>query len=504
MSDPVELPSPPSPPTSPFASEASARRGPVFAVLAALLLAGGLADRIDRPTDREVAASPLAQVEAMPTAAPSASLSSSWFCAGGTARPEGADGVVADGTVVVANAGSRTRKGTIRVVPSEGEAKTVPLEVPGRSRAAVKYADVVAAPFAAALVELDGGDVVVEHQISGPQGFSTAPCASSASDQWYLAEGSTAREGANPEDRMLLALYNPFPEDAIVDLSFTHESGRSVPSDFTGLVVKGGALRVVNVGAHVRRRAHIATTAVARSGRIVIDRIQLRNGTNKGMSLALAATSPGTTWYFPEGLVADGVGESFHLYNPTNDEAQVSIELALESGAAEPFDLTVAPRGRLTVVAGEEERVPKGVGHAATVISLNDVPIIAERSVVTAAPAGRAGSADSLGARRAASRWVLATGSATPTVDEWIVILNPGPGDATVEVQALAGQLLAPESLPPFEVAAGRRVAVRASEHFSREDLALLVSATAPVVVERGVYLVGSPGIALSSGIPLR
>lgn len=491
---------------SPFASEPRVRRAPVFVVLAALLIAGLVADRVSRPTDRDLAASPLAQVEAMPTAAPSTSLSSSWFCAGGTATPAGADGIVADGTVVVANPGDRALTGTIRVVPSEGEAKTAPLEVPARSRKAVKYSDVVAAPFAAALVELDGGDVVVEHQVSGPQGFSTAPCASSASDRWYLAEGSTTREGANPEDRMLLFLYNPFPEDAIVDLSFTHEAGRSVPSEFTGLVVKGGGLRVVSVGDHVRRRAHIAMTAVARSGRIVIDRLQLRNGANKGMSLALAATSPGTTWYFPEGLVADGIGESFHLYNPTNEEAQVSIELALETGAAEPFDLTVAPRGRLTVVAAEEERIPKGVGHATTVTSLNGVPIVAERSVVAAPPSARGtGAADSLGARRTAKRWVLAAGAATPTVDEWIVVHNPGPADATVKVQALAGgQLLVPESLPAFAVPAGRRVAVRATEHFSREDLALLVEATSPVVVERGVYLVGSAGIALSSGIPLR
>ena len=506
MSDtPIPPPTPPPTPASPFGVEPRVRRAPVFVVLAALLVAGLVADRVARPTDRDRAADPLTLVEAMPTAAPATSLSSSWFCAGGTSRAEGADGVVADATVHVANPSDRSLKGSIRVVPSEGEAKAVPLEVAARARTSVRLADVVAAPYAAALVEVDGGDVAVEHQIAGPQGFSTAPCASSASERWYLAEGSTAREGANPEDRLLLALYNPFPEDAIVDLSFTHEAGRSVPSDFTGLVVKGGALRVVNVGDHVRRRAHVSMTAIARSGRIVVDRIQLRNGSSKGMSLALAATSPGTTWYFPEGLVADGVGESFHLYNPTTDEAQVSIELALETGAAEPFDLTVPPRGRLTVVAGEEERVPKGVGHAATVLSLNGVPIVAERSVVAVAPASRAGVADSFGARRTAERWVLAAGAASPTVDEWIVVLNPGPSDATVTVRALAaGQLLAPESLPPQSVKAGRRVAIRATEHFSREDLALLVEATSPVVVERGVYLVGSPGIALSSGVPLR
>src|SRR5207253_6438589 len=128
--------------------------------------------------------------------------------------------------VLVANPSDRALRGTLRVVPSEGEAKVIPLEVAPRSRTVARLADVVAAPYAAALVELDGGDVVVEQQIRGALGISTAPCASAASEKWYLAEGSTAREGANPEDRMLLALYNPFPEDAIVDLAFTHEAGR--------------------------------------------------------------------------------------------------------------------------------------------------------------------------------------------------------------------------------------------------------------------------------------
>jgi hypothetical protein len=255
----------------------------------------------------------------------------------------------------------------------------------------------------------------------------------------------------------------------------------------------------------VRRRANVAVTAVARSGRIVVDRLQLRGGAVKGVSLALAAPSAGPTWYFPEGLVADGVTERFHLYNPTSEEAQVSLELSLEQGAAEPFDLTIPPRERLTVVASDEERVPRGVGHAATVLSLNGVPIVAERSVTAVAPATRTGIADSLGLRRTADEWVLAAGSASATLDEWVVVLNPGPRDATVSVRGLAsGQLLAVEGLQEVDLPAGRRVAIRLTDHAARPDLPLVVTSTAPVAVERGVYVVGAPGIALSSGIPLR
>lgn len=470
----------------------------VFIVIAALLAAGGVVDRMQAREASPPVAAPLAA--AMPTAAPPTSLSSTWFCAGATATPEGADGLVADGRVVVANAGGEELNGTVTVVPSEGEAKTLPLKVGARSVTAVRQSEVVAAPYASVLIELDGGGAVVEHEIRGPLGFSTAPCASFASDRWYLAEGSTARE-----DSMRLAIYNPFPEDAIVDLSFATDQGRAVPSNFTGLVVKGGRMRVVKVEEHVRRRANLAMTAVARSGRIVVDRIQLRGGAAKGISLALAAPSPGDRWYFPEGFIAEGVAERYHLYNPSNREALVSLELGLEEGAAEPFDLTVPPRDRLTIVSNDQERIPRGVGHSATIVSLNGVPVVAERSVTAVAPATRIGAADSLGSRRSARQWVLASGAATDTVDEVVVLVNPGPEAATVSIAGLAGgQLLSIESLQEVALPAGRRTALRLTDHVKRDDLGLLVRSTSPIVVERGIYLVGSPGLALSSGVPLR
>ncbi len=474
------------------------RRILVFAVLLALAVSGGVLDRLPTRADGRVAAS--TRLATMPVAGPPTALSSTWFCAGATATPEGVEGIIADGAITVANGGDRALQGTVTVVPSDGEAKTVPLQVGPRGRTRFLLRDVLTAPYAAALVELDGGEVVVDQEVGGPLGISTAPCASAASDRWYLAEGSTARE-----DSMRLAIFNPFPEDAIVDLAFATDQGRAVPSDFTGLVVKGGRLLVVKVEDHVRRRNNVALTAVARSGRIVVDRLQLRGGATKGISLALAAPSAGVRWYFPEGLVADGVTERYHLYNPTDEEAEVSVSLALEEGSAEPFDLTIPARERVTVNASEEERVPRNVGHAATVDSLNGVPVVAERSVTAVAPATRTGIADSLGIRRPAVQWVLASGSATPTLDEWVVVLNPGPADASLTIQGLAtGQLLSIEGLQGVSVPAGRRVAVRLTDHVSRPELSLLVRSTTPVVVERGIYVVGAPGIALSAGIPLR
>ncbi|HET9442125.1 MAG TPA: DUF5719 family protein [Acidimicrobiales bacterium] len=470
------------------------RRVLVFLVLVAALAAGLAADRLPRP--RVVRAEGVERAPVMPVAGPPRSLSSSWFCAGATAMPDGA----ADGVVIVANAGRNPLTGTFTVVPLEGDPRALPIVVEPLSRLILRQRDIVNSPYAAALVELDGGDAVVEHEVSGPLGASTAPCASFASDRWYVAAGSTARE-----DTMLLALFNPFPEDAIVDLAFSTDQGRAVPSAFTGIVVRGGRLGVVNVGDHVRRRTAVAVTATARTGRIVMDRIQLRGSAPTGVSLALAAPSPGRLWYFAEGLVSDGITERFHVYNPTDTEAEVSIELTLEEGAAEPFDLTIPPRDRVTVAADQEERVPRDVGHYAVVRSRNGVPVVAERSVTAAPPAPRAGTSDSLGARRTATTWVLASGSASEAVDEWVTVLNPGQAAATVSLHVLAsGQLLPVEGLQGLSLEPGRRRAIRLTDHIRRQDLALRVTASEPVVVERGLYGVNAATLALSPGVPLR
>lgn len=474
------------------AGPSTGRRVLVAAVLVVLLAAAGVADRTTRSPQRTTHR----RATGMPVASPEDALSSSWFCPGATADAA----VVADVSVVVVNTTAHKASGTLTVVPSQGDPKQVPLAVEARSRASIRLGDVVASAFDAALVDLDQGGVAVEYQTTSANSISTAPCASSASSEWHLAEGSTERD-----DSMFLTLYNPFPDDAIVDLSFATDQGKAVPADDQGIVVKGGRLVVVNVGDHVRRRADIAVTALARTGRFVMGRLQLRAGPPGGASIALAAPSPSESWYFPDGLVTDGVSERYHLYNPSDHEAQVEIDLSLDQGSAEPFDLTVPAHDRISVNAQDEERIPRGVGHSAIVRSVNGVPVVAERSLTSAAPAPRTGIADLLGIRAPATRWSFAIGGTSSTSDEWLTVQNT---DATKTVKftvtVLAqGQTLDVDGLAGVEVPAGGRMAVRLTDHVSRPDLPLVVTATGPVAVERGLYLGDRPGVAVSAGIPL-
>jgi hypothetical protein len=465
----------------------------VLVGLVLLLLGGAVADRIDRS---DVALVGTVGRDAMPTAPPASSLSSTWYCAGGSGR---ADSPYA-ASVVVANPDDAPVKGTVTVVPDQGEPTTVPLEVKASASTTVRLADVLPAEQAAALVDLGRGRAVVEQVVAGPAGTATSPCASAASTRWYFADGATAKDAT-----LLLALYNPFPEDAIVDLSFSTDEGRAVPADFQGIVVPAGRIVVQDIGEHVRRREAVATEVTTRSGRLVAAQLQQRTAPGvAGVSVRLGAPTPDEVWYFPDGYTGDGIVEQFSVFNPTEREALVDVELTLDEGAAEPFELTVPPRDRVAVVTGQEERVPKGVGHAVVVRSVNGVPIVAERSVAATAPSNRQGRADVRGALRTARQWAFAAGAANPATDEWLVVYNPGPVAASFDVVGLAdGQPLAIDGLQGLKVEGRRRLALRIGEKVQRDVLPVVVRSTRPVVVERALYAVPGPGLSDSIGIPL-
>ena len=471
----------------------SPRRAPAVAAILLVLVGAALVDdRVERPV-RQVVAEVQTPMGARPDA-----RSSAFFCTGATASEEGA----ANGTVVVANAGDRPVTGTVTVIPSEGDPKEVGVRVPASGRAAVSLPEVVSAPYVSAMVELDGGQSVVELAASGPLGESISPCASAASTRWYFAEGVTTRDAAE-----ILTLFNPFPEDAVVDMVFNTEEGEVTPQALTGLSVRGRGMAVINVGDHVQRREAVAARVSARVGRLVASRLQTFDGSGarKGMSVHLGSAAPADLWYFPEGFLGDGLTERFQLFNPSRDEARVEVELTLEEGSAEPIVLTVPGESRLTVSANDEPRIPKNVPHAVTVRSVNGVGVLAERTIDATSPSNRSGLAITAGGRVATRQALVAAGQVDESTDQWVVVHNVGPRPARVSITLLEdGTRLTPPRLDGIEVAPRQRRAIRLSDAVRRGPTSLLVSSTEPVVAERDLYKLRAPGTAMSVAIPLR
>ncbi|MHB1924989.1 MAG: DUF5719 family protein, partial [Acidimicrobiales bacterium] len=211
-----------------------------------------------------------------------------WYCSVATA----VSGGQAAGEIVLANSGGSTLTGTVTVYGNQAAAPASrAFSLPPWSRAVLGEQPVLNAPFVAATVVFHGGGGAAEQEISGPLGVSVTPCASRPSATWYFATGTT-RPGAS----LVLALFNPFPENALADLSFSDPQGPSAPAEFQGIFVPSGGLVTIDVGQHVVQVNDIAATVRVRTGRLVASELQLDAIPNQsGLSLVLGAPAPAGT-----------------------------------------------------------------------------------------------------------------------------------------------------------------------------------------------------------------
>jgi hypothetical protein len=490
---------------------------------------------------------------AMPVLAGGDARASTWYCAAGT----GEAGGMADHTVTIFNPSGAALGGTMTVygghfagtatpgAPSSPPPVERELWLPPRQAIDFRLGDVVDAPLVAALVEVGGGAVAVEHRVAGPDGDDAGPCASAASPQWHLATGATSRDA-----REVIVLFNPFPTHATVDVSFDTNDGPRQPLRFQGFPVAAGSVVGLDVGDDVTRKAQVSATVRTRTGRLVVERLQAFDGSlgPRGLSVALAAPQGATTWAFADGEAGGDRSERIVVYNPSDERAEVDVSVlptSAEPGPApQPFRLSVRGGGFTVVDYGEHERITAGIGHATVVHASNGVPVVAERVMTQTFDRGDdADDADGEdggdgrvgditfgpGSVLAARSWVFpSTGTAgvgadvdggDPDVGDAdgdgaagdesgapvvrFVVFNPDPDRRTrVSLRAVAdGRSSGIDDAGAIEVAPGGRVTLQAPESLAPAT-ALVVEADAGVVVERLLLSGGELRVATGAGIP--
>lgn len=457
------------------------RRLPMLVLLLAVVIAAVVAERSSTPSTAE-------RLDAsMPTARPEGAVGSTWYCAAGSATGD-ANGF-AEQSVTVTNASDDAVTGTLTAFPDRGEPVTSPLRVGAHSRQTVRISEVTRALWASALVELSGGEVSVAQILQGPAGRAVGACASSPAPEWFFPSGST-RNGA----RNLMALFNPFPGDATVDLTFDTEDGARTPQQFQGLVLRGGRVTVVDVGAVVTLREHVATTVRARSGRIVAQQIQSSDGreaAEQGLAVTLGSPVTAPVWSF---AVATPPGSEAHevisVLNPGDTDAtvevQVQIDDSAEVGSVEPYRLSVAAGRSTTVDLMADARIPRTAGRWILVRATEDAPIVAERCIGEKRGEGAGGLTCTVGVPVLATEWLTSFGDPAWAATSSLAIANPTPGvDArvTVTVHGAGGAKDLPNVIEVLVPAGDRLVVDLAAALATRNEASVSISSDRPVVL---------------------
>lgn len=480
------------------------RRGPVLFALAVVLAAAIVYDGSESTS--RASATRAGAIAASPAVPPADALSTSWYCTEGTSTADGR----ADETILVASVADTRVDATITVMPggvAAPVARTVHLAP--RAEARVRVADLVETPEPAVVVEVVGGQAVVSHQLDAGSpstggDIATEPCARGASSDWYFASGTTLK-GA----QQFLVLFNPFGDDAIVDVTFVTDDGVQEPDALQALVVSRRSRVTIPVHDAVPRQRDVAIHVHARAGRVVAERSQLFDGTasdgeivRDGIALSLGAEAPRHEWYFPYGSTSDGAGGVIGVANFGASSTTVEVNVVLdgeETLAAQ--SVAIPARGVATVDVSTH--VPAGSQYAVAVIARDTEgragPVVAELLEWWPSASASTGAATTLGSTRLARRWVIALPAAN--VDGVITVLNPGSRRLTAALLVFdAGDTTAPPSEPERAVEAGRFAVFDLAALDAGGDHVLVVTSDRPVAV--GITYTGPDSASTTAAVP--
>jgi hypothetical protein len=341
------------------------------------------------------------------------------------------------------------------------------------------------------------GAGVVDLVVRNSDGLSTtAPRAYTFQDPnaafvRYFAEGA-----AGPFFQTRFALANPHLEDIPVTVTFTDTRGTPTTMELTVPARSRATIDEAN-------RPVLASEAFATKFEaplvIGVERTMTwaAGGLAYGSHSETGVTEPRTSWLLAEGATIGGFNTFYLLQNPTTTQADVKVQYLLSTGQRIEKIHAVAPLSRTNIWVNKDDPALEAAEMSATITSLNNVPVVVERSMYR----NNGNELFSAGHNSAAidapaMRWFLAEGATGGTFDEFVLIANPNTSPANLRVSYLrAGKT---PIVKTYTAAPQSRLTIWvdqvAPELASAEVSVIVECLTAtPVVVERSMWWRASP-----------
>ena len=319
-----------------------------------------------------------------------------------------------------------------------------------------------------AIVETSSRPAAATVLYRGPARLAADGCYVAAKE-WFL-NGTGIQSPAT----LTLRLFNPLLEPARVELEVVSEFGFEPLLDLETVGVGPRAWEDIELSLLLGDREQVAVRVAVTEG-VVIPGLHAA-GPN-GLAV-WPGESPSPTWEFPVAQVA-GTAGVVSVWNPGDETAEVSLELAGRQGPVGRFELTVGP--------GREERFDVSGITAIEVGAVVRSSVAVVAALHAESPGARAAS---VGAPRPAVRWLVPGHSIAGDINSFVFVLNSGVDPVEVTSSAIGS-----EPGPAVQVAGGAIARLDVSGPGAD------VRASGPVSVAWLVSRAGEFGLTL--GVPI-
>ena len=340
-------------------------------------------------------------------------------------------------------------------------------------------------------------------------GTGAGNCATAASQDWFFPNGDSS---VATDYRLVIA--NPFPDEAVVQISFMTSGGQETSAQLSEVAVPAGEVEVASISDAAIPQDLLSVRLHSARGRVVAWKALWTKpeGESSGLEFTLGAPAPATEWYFPAGEVSERARQAITLMNPNDEESSVSVALSTDEEPVQSsklIEIAVGPQSSKRLVIPDRLDAKTGnVGGISAVVSVdNDVPVVAESTTIFDDEA-MSGRMTEVGSTEVSDRWLVGPPSGEPTTDA-LVLQNPTADEATVNVRIYGGRAdegsapATPERLQGITVPPGLRISI------SLEDLAVsrgswleVVATGGEVVAERVTFNEGRSDVSSVMGQP--
>jgi len=460
-------------------------------VLSIILISGALV--LGALLDQATSVTGSAATQAPSAVAFSGPAGSTWFCPGGS----DAAGPARVGVELI-NAGPGDAELVLTAMGTLPDTEPVvdTLIVPMGGRTVVALESLMPGdPWAAAVVETTSPSVIVRQLFDGSTGTDRSPCLTRTAEAWVVPDGATRIESEG--ERMILLLFNPFPDDAVADIDFEADVGLD---SLAGVVAPARRVTAIDITDEVTVASHVSAMVDVISGRLAVARVQTHDSDRaRGLSVESASPVGASVIYLPTVSLGDGRIDTINISNPSFDEiAQVDVEIVADTDVLlDPIELTIHPRRTIEVAIPDESRLADLGSFSLVVRSLSGIPVSASLNSLVA-PGGDlvVGSAASTGADIASDSWMVPIEPAESATSR-IVVVNPSAlavSRVTFSVLDTRGATI----ISTVELGPGRRTSVESTD-FGNSQAVARIESSSPVVV--GDESEGLTSRSMSAGI---
>jgi hypothetical protein len=381
---------------------------------------------------------------------------------------------------------------TVRLTQLDPEAAAPPqrYDVPGGTTVRVDLAP--GGRGDATAVEFFGGWIGAGWVSFTDAGAAAEPCASEASQRWYLADGSTE---LGEESYVVVA--NPFSGPAVMDVVLYSADQPPVrQSRWTDLVVPAGRSVGLHLNEHMKGEPVVATALEVSVGRVAAASLVVSDRTT--VRSAIGWTESATEAWFP---TMNGSGQNELVLVST---ASASIRF----GATSLSEDQPRPAGGLTEqehgpTAARAYAVPEDAGpFAVRLFTLEGALVSGALRVL--GPGTDLGSTG--GSVSTSDAWVLLPASARVPQDPGALLVNDGDVAVAASVELLPREGATPPTSVTITVPPHGTAAVPADLWAASPGSALVVRADGPILALSAATSPGSrdaEAFALSMGVPL-